>query len=256
MKPKFQAKFEEQLALHGVSYALDDVIFRSFELVDGYNRNVMAVDVVHAATALLESGSVRRAREGSAGSTTTEDDAPNTMSDHRDRFWRCWNALSWRDDDGELRRGLELAKKVQKALVADGGSIVVQRLYHNFRIFRIFDLSDHQLTHRALLNHPMALQRMADFFQQQHMHQNQNNRRKPLVLVGPKDPVTKRCLVIGYQVTAPGQGNRLGEAFTAAAEEVGALAWHDLFENSIMEIAGDDVERFKAELLRTASELL
>lgn len=256
MKPRFREKFEEQLALHGVSYALEDAIFRSFELVDGYNRNVMAVDVVHAATALLESGHVRRSREGSAGSTSTEDDTPNDISDHRDRFWRCWNALSWRDDDGELRRGLELAKKVQKALVADGGSIVMQRLFHNFRVFRIFDLSQHQLTHRALLNHPMALQRMADFFQQQHLYQNQNNRRKPLVLVGPKDPVTNRCLVVGYQVTAPGQGNRLGDAFAAAAEEVGALAWHDLFENTIMEIAGDDVERFKAGLLSSASELL
>jgi hypothetical protein len=57
-------------------------------------------------------------------------------------------------------------------------------------------------------------------------------------------------------VTAPGQGNRLGAAFEAAAEEVGAQAWHDLFDTSIMEIAGEDVERFKAELLRVASELL
>jgi cell division control protein 45 len=256
MKPLYKAKLEEQLALHGVSYGLGDAIFNSFQLQDGYSRCVMTVDVVHAATALLESGAVRRPREGSAGSTSTEDDAPNALGDHRDRFWRCWNALSWRDDDGELRRGIELAKKVQRALVADGGSVVVQRLYHNFRQFRIFDLSDHQLTNRALLAHPMTLQRMAAFFQEQHLHQSQNNRRKPLVLIGTKDPLTGRCLVVGYQVTAPGQGNRLGAAFEAAAEEVGAQAWHDLFDTSIMEIAGEDVERFKAELLRVASELL
>ena len=257
MKPTYRVKLEEQLAMHGAEYNLNHAIFHSFQLQDGYSRCVMAVDVVHAATALLESGNVRRHREGSVGSSSSEDDTANALGDHRDRFWRCWNALSWKDDDGELRRGIELAKKVQRALVADSGSVVVQRLYHNFKVFRIFDLSDHQLTNRALLAHPMTLQRMAAFFQEQHKHQNQSNKRKPLVLVGPKDPLTGRCLVVGYQVASPGQqGNRLGAAFQAAADEVRALAWHDLFDTSIMEIAGDDVERFKAELLRAASELL
>jgi cell division control protein 45 len=169
---------------------------------------------------------------------------------------RCWNALSWRDDAGELRRGIELAKKVQCALVSDGGGVVVQRLYHNFRAFRIFDLSEHKLSNHALLCHPMALQRLAAFFQEQHLHQSHANRRKPVVLVGPRDAVSGRCLVVGYQVAAPGQGNKLGAAFEAAAEEVGAQAWHDLFDTTIMEVAAEDVERFKAELLRVATELL
>ena len=299
MKPSYRRKLQEQLALHGVSYNLGDAIFKSFQLQDGYRRCVMAVDVVHAATALLESGSVRgvSCTGGSNGSTKASNPTTNTNTntagggdangttadaddnnnnnnnahhslDHRDRFWRCWNALSWKDDDGELRRGIELAKKVQKALVADGGSVIVQRLYHNFRAFRIFDLSDHQLSHRSLLAHPMALQRMAAFLQEQHLHQSQNNRKKPLVLVGPKDPITRRCLVVGYQVSQPGsggssgtsgnqqQGNQLGKAFVEASEGVSAMSWHDLFDTSIMEIAGDDVERFKAELLRVASDLL
>jgi cell division control protein 45 len=259
MKKHYKAKLLEQLHLHGVSYGLGDAIFRSFQLQDGYSRCVMAVDVVHAATALLESGAVRRgggAAANGSGSSDGDADGPDAPGDHRDRFWRAWNCLSWRDDAGELRRGIELAKKVQRAMVADGGAVVVQRLYHNFRAFRIFDLSEHQLTNRPLLAHPMALQRMAAFFQEQHLHQAATNRRKPLVLVGPRDPRTRRCLVVGYQVAAPGQGNRLGAAFEAAAEEVGAQAWHDLFDTSIMEIAGEDVERFKAELLRVASELL
>lgn len=209
----------------------------------------MAVDVVHAATALLECGAARR----SSSSDAADSDG---RGDHRDRFWRCWSAMSWRDSNGELRKGVELAKKVQKALVSDGGAVIVQRLFHNFRSFRIFDLSDHSLTNHALLAHPMALQRLAAFFQEQHLHQNQNARRKPVVLIGPRDAGTGRCLVVGYQVTAPGQGNKLGSAFIAAAEEVGAQAWHDLFDTTIMEIVGDDVERFKAELLKVATELL
>lgn len=102
----------------------------------------------------------------------------------------------------------------------------------------------------------MALQRMAAFFQEQHLHQSHTNRRKPVVLIGPRCPRTGRCLVVGYQVTAPGRGNKLGAAFEAAIEEVGAQAWHDLFDTAIMEVVAEDVERFKAELLRVATELL
>lgn len=63
------------------------------------------IDVVHAATALLECG-------GLAG----KDDLPSPSA-HVDKFWQCYHALSWGSDGGELRRGLDLAKRVQKALI-------------------------------------------------------------------------------------------------------------------------------------------
>ena len=116
---------------------------------------------------------------------------------------------------------MELAKKLQMALVADGGSVIAQRLYHNFRSFRVFDLSEHKLANHNLLVHPMALQRMAEFLQDQYYHQSQTSKRKPVVLIAPKDENTGRCLVVGFQVAKPGnQGNRLGSAFVQAAEDV------------------------------------
>ena len=247
MKPHYQKRLQEQLAVHGASYNLADCMFQSFQLQDGYNRCVMAMDVVHAATALLECGT-----QQNPGDAMPQQAVP---SPHIARFWKCWSALSW-NDSRELKKGIDLAKKVQSSLVFDGGAIVAQRLYHNFRNFRVFDISEHQLTNQSLLVHPMALQRMASFLQEQHYHQSQTNKRKPVVLIAPKNPVTGRCLVVGFQVCSPGQGNRLGAAFAAAAEEVGAQAWHDLFDTSIMEIMVDDVERFKAELLRVASDML
>jgi hypothetical protein len=36
-------------------------------------------------------------------------------------------------------------------LVADGGSVIVQRHYHNFKKFRIYDLSDHKLSNQHLI---------------------------------------------------------------------------------------------------------
>ncbi|KAI8103739.1 hypothetical protein M9435_006267 [Picochlorum sp. BPE23] len=240
MKPLYHRRLQEQLALHGMSYNLGDCMFHSFQLQDGFNRCVMAVDIVHALSALLECGSRKSETDGSS---------------HIDRFWRCWNALSWSNDSKELRKGLELAKKLQTALVTDGGAVIAQRLYHNFRSFRVFDLSEHKLTNQNLLVHPVALQRMAEFLQEQYYHQSQTSKRKPVVLVAPKDE-SGRCLVVGYQVCAPGEGNKLGSAFVQAAEDVGAQSWHDLFDTSVMEIMANDVERFKAELLRIASEIL
>lgn len=243
MKPYYHHRLQEQLTLHGMSYNLGDCMFRSFQLQDGFNRCVMAVDLVHAMSALLE-----------CGCKASDDGHPI----HVEAFWKSWEALGWTNDSQkDLRRGLELAKRLQTALVVDGGSIISQRLYHNFRSFRVFDLSEHKLSNHSLLVHPMALQRMAEFLQEQYYHQSQTSKRKPVVLIAPKDDATGRCFVVGFQVSSPGNhGNRLGSAFVQAAEEVGAQAWHDLFDTSIMELMVDDVERFKAELLRIASEIL
>ena len=243
MKPQYQVRLQEQLTLHGLSYNLGDCMFRSFQLQDGFNRCVMAVDLVHATSALLECG------------PKTADDEHST---HVERFWRSWEALGWTNESHkDLRRGMELAKKLQMALVSDGGSVIAQRLYHNFRSFRVFDLSEHKLANHGLLVHPMALQRMAEFLQDQYYHQSQTSKRKPVVLIAPKDENTGRCLVVGFQVARPGnQGNRLGSAFVQAAEDVGARSWHDMFSTNICELDSSDVERFKAELLRVASDVL
>ena len=243
MKPQYHHRLQEQLTLHGMSYNLGDCMFRSFQLQDGFNRCVMAVDLVHAMSALLE-----------CGPKTAEDE----HSTHVERFWKSWEALGWTNESQkDLRRGMELAKKLQMALVSDGGLVIAQRLYHNFRSFRVFDLSEHKLANHSLLVNPMALQRMAEFLQDQYYHQSQTSKRKPVVLIAPKDEGTGRCLVVGFQVAKPGnQGNCLGSAFVQAAEDVGARSWHDMFSTNICELDCSDVERFKAELLRVASEVL
>ncbi|KDD74959.1 hypothetical protein H632_c963p2, partial [Helicosporidium sp. ATCC 50920] len=88
---------------------------------------------------------------------------------------------------------------------------------------------------------------------EQHWHVA--GKRKPIVLVGPPD-ARNRCFVVGYQASERMVGNPLGHAFSAAIEEVGAEAWYDLFDTTVVEISKDDVEKFKVELLRKAGNLL
>uniref|UniRef100_A0A1D2AER3 Cell division control protein 45-like protein n=1 Tax=Auxenochlorella protothecoides TaxID=3075 RepID=A0A1D2AER3_AUXPR len=240
MKPRYKAALPERLAQHAPAFRMADVMLDSFQLQDGLKRCVNIIDVVHAATALLECG-------------TKNETATPGAADHVDKFWRCYHALSWAHDQGELRKGLELAKRVQKALISDGGGVVQQKLFHNFRHFRIYDLSNHSINNQHLLSHPMALQRMAAFFQDQHFHHT--NRRKPVVLIGPAD-ASLRCLAVGYEATGRMQGNKLGHAFAAATEAVKAEAWHDLFDTTVIQISKHDVDRFKSELLRLATDLL
>lgn len=239
MAPRYRLSLPDKLEVHGPAFRMGDVAFKSFQLQDGLKRCVTAVDLVHAVTALLECGS----RKGPA----------TNFGDHVDKFWRAYHALSWGDDSGELRRGLELAKKVQSALVNDGGAVLQQRHYHNFKQFRIFDLSDHKMNSQHLIGHPMALQRLASFFQEQHFQAR--GVRKPVILIGPRS-ATGRCLVIGYEATQRMRGNKLGTAFIEATDRVGAQAWHDLFDTCIFEIKSEDVSRFKQELLRLANMLL
>lgn len=253
MKPVFRKNLQEKLETHAPNFNMGDIMVRSFQLQDGPQRCVMAIDAVLAVAALLGCGS--RTPSGGGGGTNDGTTASSTpvKDDHIDKFWRAYHALSWGQDQGELRKGLDLAKKIQRALVTDGGSVVAQRLYHNFKAFRVYDLSDHKLTSQDLLSHPMALQRLAAFFQEQHFQTSK--KKKPVVLIGPKRE-DGRCLVVGYQATAHIRGNKLGLAFAEATEEVGAQAWHDLFEATVIELAASDVERFKQELLRAAAELL
>lgn len=57
-------------------------------------------------------------------------------------------------------------------------------------------------------------------------------------------------------LATPVQGNKLGHAFAAATEAVKAEAWHDLFDTTVIQISRHDVDRFKTELLRLATDLL
>jgi cell division control protein 45 len=239
MAPRYRHILQEKLEMHAPAFRMSDVTFKSFQLQDGLKRCVNAVDLVHAVTALLECGS----RKGPL----------TNFGDHVDKFWRAYHALSWGSDDGELRRGLELAKKVQQALINDGGAVLQQRHYHNFKQFRIFDLSDHKMTSQHLIGHPMALHRLAGFFQEQYFQAK--GQRKPVIMIGPRSADDK-CLVIGYEATQRMRGNKLGTAFIEATERTGATAWHDLFDTSIFEIKHADVQRFKEELLRLANALL
>ena len=136
MQPRFRAALQARLEAHAPAFKMTDITLKSFQLQDGLKRCVNAVDVVHAATALLECGA---GRGGAAA------------GDQADKFWRCYAALSWGEDGGELRRGLELAKRVQRALISDAGGVVAQRVYHNFKAFRIYDLSDHKIANQAML---------------------------------------------------------------------------------------------------------
>ncbi|GAB4814948.1 hypothetical protein N2152v2_001994 [Parachlorella kessleri] len=239
MQPRYRHSLQERLAAVAPAFKMSDITFKSFQLQDGPKRCVSAVDAVYAVSALLHSGLKKGGFEGSR--------------DHLEKFNRAYLALSWGDDRGELHRGLDLAKRLQRALIMDGGGVIAQKLFHNFKQFRIYDLSDHKVNNFHLLCHPMALQRLASFFQEQYYHQS--GKRKPVILVGPKAE-NGRCLVIGFEATNRMQGNKLGQAFAEATELVRAQSWHDLFDTSVIEIAHGDVERFKQEVLRVAAELL
>lgn len=230
MAPKFRRVLADKLAQHAPMFGLSEVAFPSFELQNGWNRAtyLSASDVVAALTALLE-----------------QPVGPRDDASARDRFWRAWESLGQRDG-GTLRAGLELAKKLQRAIVQDGGMMIQRKMFANFRNHRVFNLSEADIVHRDLIAQPLALQKLAAFLHDAHFQDKK--RDKPVVIIGPKD-AAGRCLAVGFSGNPrSGTGSKFGMAFERAARATNATARHDMFDSSIIEIGVSDIRRFTNEV--------
>lgn len=230
MTPAVRKRAPGRLIKEAPSFGLLDFSYRSFQINNGWNQvGLSASDVVVALTALLDGGET--------------DTRPN-----RDRFWDAWTALSHREV-ATLRKGLELAKKLQRAIVMDGGMITDRggTLRRRHRHLHLFDLSAADIVHRVLLLRPVALLKLASF-----LHDAWIQKVKvavPLVVIGPPSE-EGQCLVVGFsgRPTLESQITPFGSLFELAAQQCNATKRQDLFDAAIVEIGREDAKRFGAAL--------
>lgn len=234
MLPAVRKRAIVRLVEEAPSFGLLDFSYRSFQIDNGWNQvGLSASDVVVALTALLD---------GSETDTRTA----------RERFWEAWAALSHREV-GTLQSGLRLAKKLQQAIVMDGGMITDRRrtLGRRHRNLHVFDLSTADIVHRALLLQPVALLKLASFLHDGRIQIDKE--AKPLVVIGPPSK-EGRCLVVGFsgQPTLDSENTMFGDLFEKAAHQCNAIKRQDLFDADIVEIAEGDTKRFKVALTQLA----
>jgi cell division control protein 45 len=268
MSPEHVKQLAEKLEEHGPSHGLDDLKFWSFSFSHGFKLNVVASDVVHGVTALLEglpsaaAGGVESGEKdagdagyagasGASGSSRASDDSGSSAA-----FWRATKALSMTRWD-ELDAGIQHAMRTQKALMRQGGLALANKaVIRTVGGLRYFSLLDHGSPADAgFFKHPLSLLRLALFLQDALRVVKKIER--PLVVVGaaPGSRGGSRdaaqggmALVVGV-TGKPRQddttgGNHFAHSFRRAAEHVKARFTHDAFEASVLKVAERDLGEF------------
>ncbi|CAL8469810.1 g9352 [Coccomyxa elongata] len=232
----------QKLVEHAHNYRLTDLEFKSFRLAWGTNAPLYAADVVLAATALLEAPPATRAGEGAV------------RDDRSDCIWMAYDAMAVQDG-GQLRKGIELSKRLQRAILSDGGLLLVSKAGQERAKFRWYDMTRNEVSNKAILSHPLALVKLGMFLRDV-AAMRQTKKRKPIVLVGPAD-AHGNCLVVAVTCEPMSaeavQGNPFGMLFEKSARNIGASFEHKGFDSSVIQLAVADVDRFVRELAVQAS---
>mmetsp|Transcript_28012 Transcript_28012/g.72073 ORF Transcript_28012/g.72073 Transcript_28012/m.72073 type:complete len:595 (+) Transcript_28012:73-1857(+) len=226
MKHSIKDSLSSKLENYAPTYNLPDLQFSSFQMEMGYKRAFSASDAVYGVTALLEAHALEE--EGS-----------------KESFWKAYGALG-DNAMAELYKGIELAKKVQRTIIDDGGSVMARRAVLSMSAFRVVNLSDGEVSDRALLSQPLALLRLAMFIQD--AYRVMQNKVKPVIVVAPEGQ-DHMCLVVGYTgrpKLADVNGNRFGNAFAHAQEATKCDMSADYFDQYTVKVAKSDIYRFIA----------
>ncbi|KAK1319546.1 hypothetical protein QJS10_CPB04g00617 [Acorus calamus] len=212
MSIEVQQKMKDEFERFLPEYGLTEFYYRSFLRVQGYVSKVSAADVVYGATALLESSLERK------GSSIAE------------QFWVAYSALSTGNLD-QLRKGMQNAIEVQRAILRQGSSAITKSGFiRSGRKFRWVKLEDPVDT--EMLGYPQALTKFSYFLMD--ALRERGAKMKPLICAClAKEP--EKVLIVGIcgkPRLGAVRGNSFGMAFRAAAEEIGAEFFHELFESS------------------------
>ena len=254
MSPEHVARLHEKLEQHAPSHGLDDLKFWSFSFSHGFKMRLVASDVVHGVTALLEG-----VAEGSAGSGGSNEGADATHGGGgAGAFWRAVKALGMSQYD-EMQVGLRHAMRSQRALMRQGGLALANKtVIRTVGGLRYFSLLDHgSPADASTFKHPLALTRLALFLQDALRATKKIER--PLVVVGPcvfstdedegdADLNASFALVVGVtgapRADDADGGNHFATSFRRAAETVRARFRHDAFEASVVQVSQRNLGEF------------
>ena len=193
----------------------------------------------------------------------------------RARFWRAWNAAAVRDG-GEMDKGLELARGLRRAVLADGGGLLARRRVRESPAgrFRWADLSGEGggAAHAAALARPGALARLAAFVRDAAAAapragedappggaRPRARARRPLVLIGPRGP-DGRCDIVAVcpppsssSASTHPPPNPFGRLFARAAGSAHTPLAPARFDAPCVRVPADDLARFMRELTLAAA---
>jgi cell division control protein 45 len=173
--------------------------------------------------------------------------------------------------DTGIGAGIRLAMSLQKNIITTAISLVDRKAITPLRHFRYASITctscqeslgdfaendnadaDVEKDYYNVFTKPLALTKLAHYLMDMHRENKKwaENKSRPLVLMAEK-PRTKTYLVVGYEYpehAGTAVKNRFGQNFELAAKTMKGTFRFDSFDSNVVEVDGNDVERFIEQL--------
>ncbi|ORX59761.1 CDC45-like protein [Hesseltinella vesiculosa] len=240
-------------------YGLTDICFPSFSRSYGWKYSLSASDVVYALATLLETSPSAAAVLGESMAfhhdqewdslDDKSDDHPDDLGSERRRWWMrnfyiTYDSLNSIDD---IRRGIGLCMKMQKAIVRQGTSIIDKKTTRTLKTFRMVLIKDGP--DLPLFQHPLTLSKLALFLTD--AYREHGKRNLPFVISSLDEHHDSYLVVANSAAATFGdvKKNHFGHAFQKASMDTKARTSFDSFETSVLQIHKNDLEHFLEQLL-------
>ncbi|KAG0099842.1 hypothetical protein BGZ93_005601 [Podila epicladia] len=242
-------------------YGLNEILYTSFTRSYGFRGLMSASDAVYAVTSLLETSpaasvalgySVEWTSNGERDSErlndTSSDITETPQSWWHTSFFKACDALDGSNPEGDqLRQGVTLCMKIQKAIVKQAVAIIEKQVIITLSTCRVATLKDGP--HLPIFWNPLTLNRLAQFLVyaiREYGSAKSGHRPIPLVLAVLKED-TQTFIVTGVH-GSPTIGNvspnKFGVVFEKIAYNEKIPVKHMGFDKATIEIGRDDLETF------------
>lgn len=156
-------------------YGLNEILYTSFTRSYGFRGLMSASDAVYAVTSLLETSpaasvalgySVEWTSNGERDSERINDTSPDNTETPQSwwhtSFFKACDALDGSNPEGDqLRQGVTLCMKIQKAIVKQAVAIIEKQVIITLSTCRVATLKDGP--HLPIFWNPLTLNRLAQF---------------------------------------------------------------------------------------------
>ena len=159
---------------------------------------------------------------------------------------------------GLLKKGIDLAKEMQQAIVRVGNSLIDKKEIKPFQTFRYCILQNSYLKDTQLFQHPLALIKLGHFIMDCQREKSRRSRQHPLV-ISVKNSQRKTNLVVavmGANRDAETARNDFSRRFSAAAQKCNIRVKHDGFDTAMIEMRSQDWQEFIHELGQLNSDYI
>ncbi|KAI8600705.1 CDC45 family [Dissophora ornata] len=254
---------KERLQLVAPEYGLHEILYSSFTRSYGYRGLMSASDIVHSVTSLLESSpeamvalGYRPDRivdeslgtSGATDPTNKEEGANGSPSWWHTNFFRACDSLDVSAGEGDqLREGLRLCMKIQKAVVRQAVAIIEKQVIITLSTCRVATLKDGP--DLPIFWNPLTLYKLAQFLVyaiREYGSRKAGYRPIPFVLAVLKEE-TQTFVVTGVH-GSPVIGEVIPNKFGIVFEKISyneKIPMKQLgFDKTVVEIDRDDLEVF------------